>query len=179
MPRTRKKRLFSDEYAVFYDSAVRQPPASLADYLQADHATVAYADRQALDLDLQLQARGLERRFAVRVPGFAALAAFVRGTPLLATAPSLLGRTALVIAGQRCGARGPQFAAAHVHDLARAPPGRSRPCVAARAVAAGGGAGAGGAGPSMPAKQGAAQQARGAVADLEGAVAHGRAHAGA
>ena len=89
-----QKRLFSDEYAVFYDSAVRQPPASLADYLQADHATVAYADRQALDLDLQLQARGLERRFAVRVPGFAALAAFVRGTPLLATAPSLLGRTA-------------------------------------------------------------------------------------
>ncbi|MBN9324369.1 MAG: LysR family transcriptional regulator, partial [Delftia acidovorans] len=58
-----QKRLFTDEYAVFYDSAVRQPPASLADYLQAEHATVAYADRQALDLDLQLQARGLERRF--------------------------------------------------------------------------------------------------------------------
>ena len=90
-----QKRLFSDEYAVFYDSAVRQPPASLADYLHADHATVAYADRQALDLDLQLQARGLERRFAVRVPGFAALPAFVRGTALLTTAPSLLACTAL------------------------------------------------------------------------------------
>lgn len=90
-----QKRLFSDEYAVFYDPALREPPRSVAGYLQSDHATVAYAARQGLDLDQQLQARGIERRFAVRVPGFAALAAFVRGTPLLATAPSLLGRTSL------------------------------------------------------------------------------------
>ncbi|MDZ7914219.1 MAG: LysR family transcriptional regulator [Rhodococcus sp. (in: high G+C Gram-positive bacteria)] len=43
----------------------------------------------------QLLARGVRRRFAVRVPGFAALPAFVRGTALLTTAPSLLARTAL------------------------------------------------------------------------------------
>ena len=173
-----QKRLFTDEYAVFYDSAVRQPPASLADYLQAEHATVAYADRQALDLDLQLQARGLERRFAVRVPGFAALAAFVRGTPLLATAPSLLGRTALsslasVAVPVDCPPL-PMFMIWHTRhqsDPAHAWLRGQLQQVVAQAL--------GGAGPSMPAKQGAAQQARCAVADLEGAVAHGRAHAGA
>lgn len=173
-----QKRLFSDEYAVFYDSAVRQPPASLADYLRADHATVAYADRQALDLDLQLQARGLERRFAVRVPGFAALAAFVRGTPLLATAPSLLGRTALSSLASfavpvDCPPL-PMFMIWHTRhqaDPAHAWLRGQLQQVVAQAL--------GGAGPSMPAKQGAAQQARGAVADLEGTVAHGRAHAGA
>ena len=90
-----QQRLFSDEYAVFYDPAVRAAPATVAEYLDAEHATVAYAAHQGLDLDQQLQARGLQRRFALRLPGFAALPAFVRGTPLLATAPSLLGRTAL------------------------------------------------------------------------------------
>ena len=39
-----------------------------------------------------LEARGLHRRFAVMVPGFGALPAFLRGSPLLATAPSLLAR---------------------------------------------------------------------------------------
>jgi DNA-binding transcriptional LysR family regulator len=40
-------------------------------------------------------ARGTVRRFAVLVPGFSALPAFVRGTPLLVTAPRLLGHTIL------------------------------------------------------------------------------------
>lgn len=90
-----QKRLFEDQYRVFYDAAVRDAPATEADYLAADHATVAYEAHRGLDLDRQLLARGVRRRFAVRVPGFAALPAFVRGTPLLTTAPSLLARTAL------------------------------------------------------------------------------------
>lgn len=90
-----QKRLFEDQYRVFYDPAVRSAPASEADYLAADHATVAYEAHRGLALDRQLEARGVHRCFAVRVPGFAALPAFVRGTPLLTTAPSLLGSTAL------------------------------------------------------------------------------------
>lgn len=90
-----QKRLFADEYRVFYDPAVRQPPRSLQDYLAADHATVVYEPRRSLDLDEQLAARGVHRRFAVMVPGFAALPAFLRGTPLLATAPGLLARYTL------------------------------------------------------------------------------------
>lgn len=90
-----QKRLFEDQYRVFYDASVRSAPTTEADYLAADHATVAYEAHRGLDLDRQLQARGVRRRFAVRVPGFAALPAFVRGTALLTTAPSLLARTAL------------------------------------------------------------------------------------
>ncbi|WP_255593441.1 LysR family transcriptional regulator [Acidovorax sp. sic0104] len=90
-----QKRLFADHYRVFYDPCMRSAPAEVADYLAADHVTVAYEAHRGLDLDRQLEERGHHRRFAVRVPGFAALPAFVRGTPLLATAPSLLSRTAL------------------------------------------------------------------------------------
>lgn len=90
-----QKRLFEDEYRVFYDDAVRPPPRGLEDYLAADHATVVYDPLRNLDLDQQLALRGVQRRFAVMVPGFAALPAFLRGTPLLATVPGLLARYTL------------------------------------------------------------------------------------
>ncbi len=85
-----QKRLFEDEYRVFYDPAVRDAPQGEADYLAAEHVTVVYEPRRALDLDQWLMGRGVKRRFRVSVPGFAGLASFVQGTDLLATAPSLL-----------------------------------------------------------------------------------------
>ncbi len=85
-----QKRLFEDEYRVFYDPAVRDAPTGEADYLAAEHVTVVYEPRRALDLDQWLLARGVQRRFRVSVPGFAGLASFVQGTDLLATAPGLL-----------------------------------------------------------------------------------------
>lgn len=85
-----QKRLFEDGYRVFYDPAVRAPPRGAADYLGADHATVVYEPRRSLDLDQHLAAQGLQRRFSVMVPSFSALPAFLRGTHLLATVPSLL-----------------------------------------------------------------------------------------
>lgn len=90
-----QKRLFEDQYRVFYDAAVREAPQTEADYLAADHATVVYEPRRSLDLDQHLASRGLQRRFTVMVPAFGALPAFLRGTPLLATVPSLLGRHTL------------------------------------------------------------------------------------
>lgn len=90
-----QKRLFEDQYRVFYDPAVRSAPQSEADYLAADHATVVYEPRRSLDLDQHLAARGIQRRFTVMVPAFSALPAFVRGTPLLTTVPSLLSRHTL------------------------------------------------------------------------------------
>jgi DNA-binding transcriptional LysR family regulator len=90
-----QKRLFEERYAVFYDAAVRSAPADLAAYVAAEHVTVVYEPRRALDLDQVLAERGVQRRFAVSVPGFAGLAAFVQGTPWLATAPRLLQRTLL------------------------------------------------------------------------------------
>jgi len=85
-----QKRLFADQYRVFYDPSVREPPRNRKDYLAAEHVTVLYAPQRPLDLDQLLQARGIQRRFRVMVPGFAGLPAFVRGTELLATAPGLL-----------------------------------------------------------------------------------------
>lgn len=87
-----QKRLFEDRYRVFYDAAVRAAPAALQDYLAAGHITVVYEPRRTLHLDRTLEARGLHRRFAIMVPGFGALPGFLRGSPLLATAPSLLAQ---------------------------------------------------------------------------------------
>lgn len=87
-----QKRLFEDDYRVFYDPAQRAAPARLDDYLAAEHVTVLYAPRRMLDVDLQLEARGIARRFAVTVPSFAGIPAFLRGSGLLATLPGLLGR---------------------------------------------------------------------------------------
>lgn len=90
-----QKRLFEDQYRVFYDPAVRDAPRDEADYLASDHATVVYEPRRSLDLDQHLAGQGLQRRFAIMVPGFSALPAFLRGTPLLATVPGLLSRHTL------------------------------------------------------------------------------------
>lgn len=90
-----QRRLFEDRYRVFYDPQVREAPVTLADYLDAEHATVVYEPRRSLELDQLLEARGIVRRFAVMVPGFGALPAFLRGTPLLATVPGLLARHTL------------------------------------------------------------------------------------
>ena len=90
-----QKRLFEDLYRVFFDPKVREAPVDEADYLAADHATVVYEPKRSLDLDQHLAAKGLHRRFAVMVPTFSALPAFVRGTPLLTTVPSLLARRTL------------------------------------------------------------------------------------
>lgn len=90
-----QKRLFEDLYRVFYDPTVRAAPRDEADYLAADHATVVYEPRRSLDLDQHLAAKGLARRFAVMVPSLNALPAFVRGTPLLTTVPSLMARHTL------------------------------------------------------------------------------------
>ena len=85
-----QKRLFADRYRVFYDPTVREAPRQRKDYLVAEHVTVLYAPHRALDLDQHLQAKGIERRFRVMVPGFAGLPAFIRGTNLLATVPGLM-----------------------------------------------------------------------------------------
>lgn len=85
-----QQRIFEDRYRVFYDPAVRRAPATVQDYLAADHATVVYEPRRSLYLDRTLEAQGIRRRFVVTVPGFAGLPAFIKGSPLLATAPSLL-----------------------------------------------------------------------------------------
>jgi DNA-binding transcriptional LysR family regulator len=85
------KRLFTDRYRIFYDETVRDAPLGLQAYQAAEHLTVLYEPRRMLDVDEWLLARGIQRQLVVLVPGFSGIAPFLRGSPLLATLPSLLG----------------------------------------------------------------------------------------
>lgn len=87
-----QKRLFTDRYVVFHDAAQRDAPRDVEDYLRSEHVSVLYhRPRRTLDVDDHLLQAGLSRRIVATVPGFAGVAGFLRGSRLLATAPSLLG----------------------------------------------------------------------------------------
>lgn len=86
-----QKRLFAGNYCVFYDAAMRPAPQGLDDYLASEHVSVLYHQpRRPLDIDDQLLQAGVTRRIVATVPGFAGVAAFLRGSTLLATAPTAL-----------------------------------------------------------------------------------------
>ncbi|WP_300300269.1 LysR family transcriptional regulator [Ferrovibrio sp.] len=85
-----QKRLLSDRYVCYYDAAMRSPPRRADDYLQARHVTVVYSDNERLQFDKRLLAAGHRREVAVSVPNFSGVPAFLRGTPMLASLPSLL-----------------------------------------------------------------------------------------
>ncbi len=86
-----QKRLFEDSYRVFFDPRSRSAPASLGDYLAAEHVSVRYEAHRGLEIDQVLAARGVERQFVATVPGFAGIPSFLRGSGRLATVPGLLG----------------------------------------------------------------------------------------
>jgi DNA-binding transcriptional LysR family regulator len=90
-----QRRLFDDRYVVFFDQAVRSAPASLADYLAAEHVTVVYEPQRKLDIDDHLAQRGIGRRFAISVAGFAGIRPFLAGSNYLATLPGRLGANQL------------------------------------------------------------------------------------
>ncbi len=90
-----QKRLFEDYYHVFFDPEQRTAPITLEDYLTSEHITVVYEPHRPIDLDQWLQTHGTDRKFRIMVPGFAALPAFVRGSTLLTTVPSLLSQNLL------------------------------------------------------------------------------------
>lgn len=90
-----QKRLYTDQYRVFFDASQRSAPATRSEYEAARHITVVYEPNRPLDLDRLLAQQGIQRRFAVMVPGFAGLPAFLRGTDLLATAPGMLQASTL------------------------------------------------------------------------------------
>ena len=92
-----QKRLFSAEYVCFYDATARAAPRDVAEYFAADHVTVLYTSRVGLSFDRAMEAAGHRRRFAVGLPNFAGVPAFLRGTTRLATLPS--GLSASVMRG--------------------------------------------------------------------------------
>ena len=85
-----QKRLLTDRYVCFFDSRERGAPVTLEEYLAARHITVAYEDGRRLEFDELLEARGLWRTLGVAVPNFGGISAFLSGTDLLASLPSLM-----------------------------------------------------------------------------------------
>ncbi len=90
-----QKRLFEDRYVVFFDPSARKAPKTRADYLAARHVSVRYEDGRSLDVDVWLAERGITRELLATVPGYAGVAALLRGSAWLATGPSLLARGVL------------------------------------------------------------------------------------
>lgn len=85
-----QKRILRDIYVCYYDPRARKPPCSRTDYLAARHVTVVYTDNERLDFDRRLAAHGISRDIAVSVPNFSGVPAFLRGSAMLASMPSLL-----------------------------------------------------------------------------------------
>ncbi|HLG83220.1 MAG TPA: LysR family transcriptional regulator [Bradyrhizobium sp.] len=85
-----QKRLLQDHYVCYYDPRLRAAPSTHAQYLAARHITVVYTDNERLDFDRRLEASGIGRDIAISVPSFSGVPAFLRGSDMLASMPSLL-----------------------------------------------------------------------------------------
>ena len=85
-----QKRLLRDKYVCYYDAKIRSAPVTRSDYQTARHITVVYTDNERLDFDRRLAALGQQRNISVSVPNFSGVPAFLRGSELLASMPSLL-----------------------------------------------------------------------------------------
>jgi DNA-binding transcriptional LysR family regulator len=85
-----QKRLFADRWSLFYDPDHGRAPRTLAEFSAARHVTVMFEGHERLEFDKALDARGIEREIAVSVPNFSGVAAFLRGTPMVASLPGLL-----------------------------------------------------------------------------------------
>lgn len=83
-----QKSLLRDRMVIFYDARQRKAPRDLAEYLQARHVDVLFGTGEHTGLENSLQARGLRRNIVVTVSNFSGLPEFLRGTTLLASAPS-------------------------------------------------------------------------------------------
>lgn len=88
-----QKRLLQDHYVCYYDAKSRSAPATRAAYLAARHITVVYTDNERLDFDRRLAVSGFHRDIAISVPSFSGVSAFLRGSNMLASMPSLLAKS--------------------------------------------------------------------------------------
>jgi DNA-binding transcriptional LysR family regulator len=88
-----QKRLLQDHYVCYYDARSRSAPATRAAYLAARHITVVYTDNERLDFDRRLAVSGFHRDIAISVPSFSGVSAFLRGSNMLASMPSLLAQS--------------------------------------------------------------------------------------
>lgn len=85
-----QKSLFPMETAVFYDPSMREAPKDLEDYLKAEHIGLSFLQDYKEGVDKYLENKGQGRRVEISAPNFSSVAAYLRGTDMLATMPSLM-----------------------------------------------------------------------------------------
>jgi DNA-binding transcriptional LysR family regulator len=85
-----QKRLLQEHFVCFYDARKRAAPRTLDEYLWAGHIVIILDKSERLTLDKMLELRGMHRNNIVTVSNFSGVPAFLRGSNLIATLPSLL-----------------------------------------------------------------------------------------
>lgn len=87
-----QSRLFNDTMACFYDASVRSAPSSLQEFVDADYIEVRFDDSES-SLKAVFIAEPLAlKKPRVSVPNFAAVAPFLKGSNLISTESSLMGK---------------------------------------------------------------------------------------
>ncbi len=87
--------LFEDTLSCFYDSECRSAPLTLEEYVSSDRVSVVFSDGQDSSVVLDKALASQLPDAIVSVPNFAGLASFIRGTSMIATEISLMGRSLL------------------------------------------------------------------------------------
>lgn len=87
------EHLVADQLVCYYDPAHSEPPADMEQYLAARHIGLRFDDSERADFENRFRARGIHRTVAVVVDNVASIPSFMRGTALLAIAPSMLDRS--------------------------------------------------------------------------------------
>lgn len=94
-PDVMQKRLFDSGGSCFYDASIRKAPNSEADYKNACYISLTFMAGKNAKGDVHPVVAAVDHNVKVRVPNFAGLAEFLKGTDLLAIAPSLMKNSQL------------------------------------------------------------------------------------
>ncbi|WP_198662939.1 LysR family transcriptional regulator [Cohaesibacter intestini] len=86
-------KICTDHQITYYDASVRDAPDTLEQFLEADHAILCLGHDEDTHIDRYLKARGLSRKVSYLGPNFSAAATLVRGSNMLATAPSRMANS--------------------------------------------------------------------------------------
>lgn len=85
-------RLFDDHSVCFYDASVRSAPTSLEEFVTADYIEVRFDDSESSLITLFNAEPLALKKPRVSVPNFAAVASFLKGSNLISTELSLMGK---------------------------------------------------------------------------------------
>lgn len=85
--------LCDDKMITYYDPAFRDAPRDVEEYAKCSHAILSLGSEELTSVDAALAKQGLKRHVAYIGPSFSAVATAVKGSNMLATAPSRMANT--------------------------------------------------------------------------------------